>query len=438
MGHAKALTRCQRPGCTHPVKHKGNKYCSQDCARLVWSQPKVKPPTPPPTPKAEPLHTSTFDVKGDRAELTKTTYERVRTLDDLKRLCEIDTDTWDVERFTCQTQEMGSMPRATGNKADGWQRESTVPIITQLFHVKAWLTRRTLIITVRQEIAALVAEAETRLALRPKPSPRPKPVGECLLEVAIYDAHFGKLAWGRETGYGNYDLKIAEREFDRALETIIARTSSFQFDEIVFVLGNDVLNSDTRANTTTAGTPQDTDGRYYKAFGVVRQVATRAIERLRQMAPVRVPMVGGNHDNQSVWHLGDSLQCLYHRDDDVIIDNAPRPRKYHQYGDVMLMWTHGDKGKRKDYPHIMASEEPAMWGATKYREIHLGHRHMDAVESFPGVQMRTIRALTETDFWHSDNGYVGNLRGAESFVFHRSEGLISQVHYTVKAEEAAA
>ncbi len=31
-----------------------------------------------------------------------------------------------------------------------------------------------------------------------------------MLELSVYDHHFGKLAWGRETGHESYDLKIAE------------------------------------------------------------------------------------------------------------------------------------------------------------------------------------------------------------------------------------
>lgn len=410
------LPPCQRAGCPNRVKEARRAFCSSACGRIGEG--------------ASP--TQRFDVKGNTAELSMPTTERVRSLEDLVRVCKIDTKTWDVERFTCQTQEMAAMPRATGSKQDGWKRDSTTPIVQQLFHVKAWLTRRVLILGVEQELKALLADAQGRIRRLKDAKPlRRKSSGDHMLEIGIYDAHFGKLAWDMETGHGNYDLKIAERDFADALETILARTRSFGFDQIVFVLGNDLMNSDSRANQTTAGTPQDTDGRYHKAFGIVRQAATRAIDRLRAIAPVRVPMVPGNHDTMGVWHLGDSLQCYYHGQTDVVIDNDPKQRKYHQYGANMLMWTHGDKGKRANYPQVMASEQPSMWGATKYREIHLGHRHLTEVASFPGVQVRTLRALTATDAWHAEQGYVGNLRGAEAFVWHRTEGLVSQTLYTV-------
>src|SRR6478609_1213586 len=38
---------------------------------------------------------------GEHCELTKTTSERVRTLADLIRVCEIDTTEWTVERWIC-------------------------------------------------------------------------------------------------------------------------------------------------------------------------------------------------------------------------------------------------------------------------------------------------------------------------------------------------
>jgi hypothetical protein len=86
-----------------------------------------------------------------------------------------------------------------------------------------------------------------------------------------------------------------------------------------------------------------------------------------------VKMVPGNHDTLSTWCLGHSLECWFHATPDVMIDNEPRNRKYHQFGQVILMFTHGDKGKRPNYPLVMATEQPQMFGATVHREAHTGH-----------------------------------------------------------------
>ena len=251
------------------------------------------------------------------------------------------------------------------------------------------------------------------------------------MELAIPDLHIGKLAWAPETGYGSYDNKIAERLFKDALEGLIARTASFAFERVLFVVGNDLLHADTKAGTTTGGTQLDTDTRYHKTFDIARRMITRAIDRLREIAPVKVVVVPGNHDTLSSWHLGDSLECYYHDRPDVIIDNGPNLRKYVHFGKCMLLLTHGDKGKRADYPLVMATEQPKMFGATVHREAHTGHLHQMRVQEHHGVKVRISPALCPPDAWHAENHFVGNQRAAEAFVWHPEDGLVAMAMYTV-------
>ena len=255
--------------------------------------------------------------------------------------------------------------------------------------------------------------------------------GSHMLEINIPDLHLGKLAWSQETGHPDYDSKIAEEVFEDALSALIERTISYKFEQILLPLGNDLLHSDTKFGTTTAGTVLDTDSRYQKNFSRARNLAIRAIDRLRCVAPVRVIMVAGNHDTLSVWHLGDSLECFYHAQPDVTIDNSPCLRKYHRFGNVMLMLTHGHNGKLADYPILMATEAPFLFGASKYREAHTGHTHQLKVQEIHGVRVRTLSALCPPDAWHADRGFVGNLRSAEAFVWHKEEGLIGTAIYTL-------
>jgi predicted phosphodiesterase len=252
-----------------------------------------------------------------------------------------------------------------------------------------------------------------------------------MLEINLPDSHFGKLAWGIETGYGNYDVKIAEKIYWEALETLLSRVAHHKFSSVLYVVGNDLINADDIEGRTTGGTYVSSDARYHKTFAAVRTVMINSIERLRQVAPVKVVIVSGNHDQLSCWHLGDSLECFFNKYKDVEIDNLPRARKYHQHGNVMLMLCHGHKGKRDDYPLLMATEQSKMFGETKFRECHTGHIHKTKLDEQHGVRVRILPALTEVDDWLATNGFVGNLRNAEAYVWSAEEGLIEQVYYTV-------
>ncbi len=369
------------------------------------------------TPETDPVMSESCEVKGDNWTITlpKT---RIHTLDELIEYFEVDLLVWEVERFVCNKWEVGA------KDADGELQ------VKPLFQVKAFLKRRKEMEAVQKEIEGLKEQAKDY-----SPEPpfiiREQQMSDLMLEINFPDAHLGKLAWGVETGHGNYDVKIAEQVYWTALETILDRVSAVQFDHILYVVGNDILNSDDIEGRTTSGTYVSSDARYHKTFAAVRSLMVKSIERLRQIAPVKVMIVSGNHDQLSCWHLGDSLECFFHNYEDVQIDNLPRQRKYHEFGNVGLMFTHGHKGKRTDYPALMAAEQPQMWGRTKYRECHTGHLHMTKTDEQHGFRTRILPSLTAPDDWLATNGFVGNLRNAEGYVWSKQEGLIGQVYYTV-------
>lgn len=342
----------------------------------------------------------------------------IHTLEQLIDYCKIDLSVWEVEKFVANKWD--------ANAGNG----ETMP----LFQIKAFLKRRTAVINIQKELESLKNQAKSEARVPNELFERPRVAVGNMLEINIPDAHFGKMAWGVETGYGNYDVKIAQATFIRALNTLLDRVKEHTFDEIVFVVGNDLLNSNDVENRTAGGTVVTTDGRYHKTFYKVRSTIVECIEKLRVIAPVRVIMISGNHDTLSSWHLGDSLECYFHNYNDVIIENTPKYRKYYQFGQVMLMFTHGDKGKRQDYPLLMATEQPQMFGSTRFREAHTGHTHQTKLEEQHGVRVRVLPALCQADDWHAENGYVGNLRNAEAYIWNKNEGLIGMAIYSDDAQ----
>lgn len=406
---------CNEPGCTAELdKRNKSGRCVTHNDRRSETAPRA---------------VETFNVSGDTAELTRRSPENPRTLADLVRVCEIDTTEWLVERWVANKWEMGA-------RNDKGQVQTT-----PLYQIKAWLKRNRPVIAARAEIASLLEDAKAKVSPRVigfKRSPAGR-APDFMLELAIPDLHLGKLAWNPETGYAPYDTKIAERLFEEALDVLLARTAGFSCAEIILPIGNDLLHSDSPAGTTTKGTKLDTDSRFQKTFSVARRMITRAIDRLRAIAPVTAIMVPGNHDQLSVWHLGDSLECFFHKTDGVTIKNEPKLRKYHAFGTTAIMFTHGNAGKATDWPLLFATEQPEMFGAASFREIHTGHLHQTRLTEKNGVRVRISPALCPPDAWHSEYGFVGNLRGAEAYVYHRTEGLVTVAHFTVpdRASKAA-
>mgnify|MGYP006300894149 CR=1 FL=1 len=77
----------------------------------------------------------------------------------------------------------------------------------------------------------------------------------------------------------------------------------------------------------------------------------------------------------------------------------------------------------------MAHEAAAAWSRCPYREVHTGHLHGQAaewsrpIETIDGVLVRVAPALCPADDWHAVNGFVGNRRAMELFVYRPDGGL---------------
>lgn len=361
--------------------------------------------------------------------------------DKLTEFLRIDTELWSLKDFSfkayqgyaAQKAQSMIMTNKRGDNYVSWVRpEETKIVVQDLYSIKARFEKRKNAEEFKQVVDQMIARAATHAPNYTRFDRRSSDQTGNMLEICIPDLHLGKLAWGRETMWQDYDSKIAVIQFWRAMEGLISRTSANKFDRILFVIGNDFFNADGPALHTTRGTPQggSTDTRYHKMFEIGFQLMVEAIERLTQLADVDVLIVSGNHDEQTDYFLGHSLGIWFRNNDNVRIFNEPTSRKYYQWGKVMLMFTHGNDGKPDDYPLLMAREQKEMFGQCDFHEIHSGHFHRTKVNETNGVFHRTLPALCPPDEWHSKNGYVGSHRAAEAFVWNQRGGLIGTARYT--------
>ena len=354
----------------------------------------------------------TQDKKGNTNTVTSKSV-RIKTLEDLIKHCCIDLEEWEIERHIVNKWEVG----AKNNKND--------LIVAPLYQVKAWLKRKTDYIAmrnVRNEIIADIRKASRNI---PKIIHH-KAKDSRLLEISVADAHLGKLCWGAETG-DDYDLSIAAAEYRKAVQSLVSSASP-GVDRILYVVGNDFYHYDTINNETTAGTLQDTDTRWQKMFRAGRMAIQDTAIMLSSIAPVDIVCVQGNHDWERVFYLGEVMEAVFSNNKNINVDCTVKPRKYYQYHSNLIGFTHGDKEKITDLPLIMASEQPALWAATKFREIHCGHIHKKKdikwvdIDEHRGVRVRYLPSISGIDSWHNTKGYL-NQRSAEAIEWTRKDGI---------------
>jgi hypothetical protein len=369
----------------------------------------------------------------------KATEDGIQDVDALLREAKVDTDRWEIDRIKIQAWQT---PMKVSNRKvakDHWVKDVAV---AQLYLVCVWLRPKASVAL--QDIKAETIAEMARHAPRYKPVTYAKSRDQHMLELAIFDLHLGKLAWGKETGE-DYDMSIALDRAREATSDLLQKASAYKFNKIFVPIGNDLLHIDNVSAQTTAGTRLDADTRWPKLLKSARQLSVELIDKLVRIAPTQVIVVPGNHDYHSMISLGDSLQCWYHNAKHVDVDNSPRARKYHMYGNVLLGYTHGNEESHNDLVGLMADEVPDMWlkSAQGWREWHIGHYHkkkqlkFTAGDTHRGTSVRVIPSLSATDAWHHRKGFVKSPRCAEAYVWHAEHGYVGHFSSTPVRNSAA-
>jgi hypothetical protein len=354
---------------------------------------------------------------------------RVLSLDELIRQAKVDLELWAIERHVINKWEAGAK-----------DLEGNI-VVKPLWQVKAWLRPLTEPPIIREIWAAMLADIRAERSAKAKPLRLKLRGDRHLLELGVVDVHVGKLSWAEEVGQ-DYDVQLAETAFVEAVEDLLRKASGFPVEQIILLIGNDLFHVDNLLRTTTGGTPQDADSRYAKMFRRGRRMQSWALRRAAEIAPVVGKIIPGNHDRQSTFCLGEVLGAEFADHPNVTIDNSPNLRKYHRYGTNLLGWTHGSEEKHNDLPLIMAQERPQDWAETTHREFHLGHLHKAketryvAGDSFNGVRVRILPALTATDAWHYSKGY-SDRRCAEAYLFNHDTGYAAHFSGGIVADRAA-
>jgi len=258
--------------------------------------------------------------------------------------------------------------------------------------------------------------------------------GECLLVINPADIHIGKYAAERETG-DKYNSDIAFKRVIEGVLGLIDKAKGFSIDRVLFCIGNDVLHIDNVYGSTTKGTYQDTDGKWWEHYEVGLQLYVKCIEILRELAPVDVIHSMSNHDYQSGFHLAHSLKAWFRNCPEIKIDAGVSHRKYYKFGNSLIGLEHGDGAKMINLPLLMAQEQPKLWAETKYRYWYLHHIHhkvkhkwLDA-KDYIGVTVEYMRSPSSSDSWHHRKGFCSQA-AVEGFVHEKDSGQVARlVHY---------
>jgi len=242
-------------------------------------------------------------------------------------------------------------------------------------------------------------------------------------EISLPDIHYGKLH--------DLSLEKVEQQYMTVVQELVNKAAGLEIERFILPIGNDGMNSEGMRRTTTKGTPQEESAGWKDTFRGYWRLMTRAVNYLKEKAPVDIIVVSGNHDYERMFYAGDVLAGWYRNDANVTVDNGYSSRKYYEYGKNMIMFTHGDKEKPADMPLIMATEKPEMFARTSHREVHCGHLHKEMVNEYRGIKVRFVPSICPNDEWHKQMGYEAKRTG-QAYIWNKSTGLEGYLQSNVR------
>jgi hypothetical protein len=252
-----------------------------------------------------------------------------------------------------------------------------------------------------------------------------------MLELPIMDLHLSKFGWSLETGE-SYNSKIAEERFLYIISEIKKRIKQYEIEKIIFPIGQDFFHFDTPNVTTTNGTRQDADSRWNQMFLHGCELIIKAIDILQEISNVDIFYIAGNHDKTTSYYLTMYIYAWFRNNNRVTVNISPTARKYYEYGNNLIGYTHSNMERERIYK-LMQVEAREAWGRTLYHEWHVGHLHKEKTtrefykiidDEECGIIVRHIPSITGSDAWHTESGYIGTVKKAQAFIWHKEYGLL--------------
>lgn len=367
-----------------------------------------------------------IELKTSKSDANISYYgDEIRTAEELILKSGIDMEVYEIDRVTVNQWESPGFDKENG------------PYKTSLYQIKVALRRKRDSQVVVERLLKDLAAAVPVI----KKINYPKAKGQKsrrALEVSIMDPHYGMQCYKGESDH-SWSMAECEKLCMWSIDALLARAAQYgTFDEIVMPFGNDFMHHDNLQNTTTKGTFQSEALSYPTALENAVRLALTMVQRLAAVAPVRVIVVPGNHDQLSVNAIGMVLNAYFRNDPNVTVDCGISPYKFYRFGTNLIGFDHGHHINVIRLAAIMAHERKKDWAETSFREWHLGDQHRKG-SSKPttmeeqGVSVEYLPALTPPNAWHRLKGFNWQQRGAMAFVYDYNEGPIARLQVNLNS-----
>ena len=253
-------------------------------------------------------------------------------------------------------------------------------------------------------------------------TPPSQVMSDLLTLYPLMDAHIGMMAWGRETGDQDYDLKLAAQDMRYAFSQVSALAPPS--DTALLIVGGDYTHQDdSNAETPASKHKLDVDGRFHKVLDEAIGILVEAIDiLLKKHRKLIIRLLRGNHDPHAHLVITFALYERYRNEPRITVEKEPRDLFMMQWGRSAIFAHHGDKAKPQQMALYLSDICP-FWSETKHRHLFTGHVHHDQAKDVGPLRFESLRAFCPPDAYAASMGYGGR-RALQAVTFHKQNGLV--------------
>jgi len=258
-----------------------------------------------------------------------------------------------------------------------------------------------------------------------------------LLEISIYDPHFGLTT---ET----YNAEVATQRYYQAVVDILSWYKDKPISKILLVIGHDTFNANDREGRTVKQNPREESPRWRNTYRLAFETLIASIDLCQSIAPVEVYTVQGNHDADRSFYLAHALEAYYSNCPQVVLHNNDKCFEFFLWGNNLIAMTHGDSCNIKELPMIMATKSPAaFWVQSESgtRVFRIGHKHhkksvdfiskpIETEDDVYGVRVSMSPSLADHSSWEVWKGYK-NIKEACGCLWHKTKGDMDYYNFKI-------
>jgi len=325
--------------------------------------------------------------------------KRITNLEELFNTSNIDLKERDIIKTKLNKRETAM------NKKD-WSTE-----LTELFQIRAEIKpKHNLLAPDIKQI--LIDSFDKHIQVRNWPPYKHWPL---LASITLADLHIGRIEQKKPKAYQTQIYDRCMRLFEALLWC--------KPDKLLFASIGDMANSEMNWTTSSWKHAMENNMTGNEIFQNVLEFHNDLIKSFASEIATDVLIIPGNHDRELMKVIWTALQIWFNNTNNVKIDNQNKPRKYVQWWDNTLAFSHWDWEKPSQRLSVLSQEDKIR----KHNYWTIWHFHDREVKQYWPLEVETVASPAIQNDWEK-NKYAHKTAKIWGKIYDKKQGKVKEIY----------